>query len=133
MCVCVCVCVRVSAFCSCYLACIDLLKTGLGTPYLHNKHDQLIYPVAGQTHTHTESNKNKSPSVNDVTQMSSQGPRAPLKDKAHITVDKGVLQGRESQLLHLGAGLTSDRGFIIPLSASLMRGFLQCAREQRPS
>lgn len=72
--------------------------TRVGTPYLHNKLDQWIYPVAGHTHTHTAEQK-QSPSVNDMTQMNSQGPWAPLKDKATITVDKGVLKVRETQRL----------------------------------
>ncbi len=55
-CVCVCVCVCVCQVFS-ILQLLSVLylpfATGPGSPYLHNKHDQWIYPLAGHTHPHT--------------------------------------------------------------------------------
>lgn len=56
--------------------------------------------VCGQTHTHTNVVlPEQSLSVNDMTQMKSQGLWAPLKDKATITADKRVLKVKENQAL----------------------------------
>lgn len=60
------------------------------------------FTLQPDTHTHTHTNvilPEQSLSVNDMTQMKSQGLWAPLKDKATITADKRVLKVKENQAL----------------------------------